>query len=371
MAAHSLSLRTPRRSAGMLCAALALAAFIGCSGNSDRAGGGSVRATRSLPTSPLRGIETPAAPGAARGNGNAPGGEFYPLVAGNRWRFHQREITTISSFDSSGAESTTFSYEYNEDFESELLCNDVIDGVSYLFQRDRYLVSPDTIDAYSPLRQDAGGLYLRIGPATSIAPPCAGGPAPARRGARAEIVRFVDRGWDALAARIIDPARRAAYHEAWSRLEGRLSSAAGGRGLASLEGGAGSNGALGALEGEATVLSYPIHPHARWRVATLPDGSCYEAIVEAEDGLDLPVGHVPAYRLRWKTPFDGLRDFTYFWYGRSGLLRSRQHFEGIATDPYGRPIGKIVAELSTYLVDLTLGRGRFAERGAGAAASLR
>jgi len=68
--------------------------------------------------------------------------------------------------------------------------------------------------------------------------------------------------------------------------------------------------------GESIVLGHPLHVGARW---AWDESGLYGQEVEAIEVLDLPIGRVPAYRIRLFGFPPGWR--ITWWYGRAGLLK--------------------------------------------------
>ena len=111
--------------------------------------------------------------------------------------------------------------------------------------------------------------------------------------------------------------------------------------------------------GEITRLEYPLHPGAQWVIRADPR---FESIVEGAEVLDLAVGHVPGWRIRIESVLFGPDDRVHIWYGRGGFLKLEAYFEGIATDPGGNRLGRLISEESEVLTEVSLSGGRFAAR---------
>jgi len=204
-------------------------------------------------------------------------------------------------------------------------------------------------------RQDGAGLY-EADVESQLPPVCAG--VTGRQTLDAEGVETPpgEAAWAGVEARLSDPAKQVAYRAAWERVQARASvlrQALGtARGIPRAAGG-------GVEPGEITRLEYPLHPGARWVIRADPR---FESIVEGAEVLNLAVGHVPGWRIRIDSVFLGQDDRVHVWYGRSGFLKLVAHFEGVATDASGNPIGRVISDESEVLTELALGGGRFAAR---------
>ena len=111
-------------------------------------------------------------------------------------------------------------------------------------------------------------------------------------------------------------------------------------------------------------LAYPLRPGASWvvREGFFP----VVATVEALEVLDLPVGRVPAWRIRLDRPglYEPERDHSHVWYGRVGFLQLVTHLEDDVVDN-GVVTGVIEAEMRQTLDGVQLASpGRFARDGA-------
>jgi hypothetical protein len=82
---------------------------------------------------------------------------------------------------------------------------------------------------------------------------------------------------------------------------------------------------------EIKLLSYPLHQGTTWTTA-YP----IQATVEGVDVLDLPIGRLPAYRVRTFLP--GLEDhLIQSWWSRRGLLKERRYYRETCVDPICPP----------------------------------
>jgi hypothetical protein len=87
-----------------------------------------------------------------------------------------------------------------------------------------------------------------------------------------------------------------------------------------------------AQPGELKLLSYPLHVATAW---TLADP--IQATVEGVEVLDLPVGRLPAYRVKVYLP--GLEEDYQIqnWWSRRGLLKDRRYIRARCLDPICPP----------------------------------
>lgn len=110
---------------------------------------------------------------------------------------------------------------------------------------------------------------------------------------------------------------------------------------------------------ERCRLAYPLHVGASWVFA--PGFFPQTETVEAMEVLDLPVGRLPAWRIRVDRPgiWEPGRDWSHVWYGRAGLLQVVTHLEDDVV-VHDRVTGFIEVEMRQTLdqVDLA-GPGRF------------
>jgi hypothetical protein len=239
---------------------------------------------------------------------------FYPLDLGNHWRFHR-----VFTFQGQVIRRSRIDHDQ--------VCVDaigdreyVVDGIT---QIDSTLAGPLTFHQWVRARQDPTGLYeadVDIG----VPPPCADAGDAA---AAMPVDRTVLDGTNPpdVAREAIARVRRIEM-----LLAGRGSTAAG---------------------GELTRLRYPLVVGATWTVRSQP--ITFTSTVEALESLVLPIGTVPAYRLRIDSEVAGPGDRVVVWYGRSGMLGMLVHVE-ISADG-----GPLIAEDVITLEDLAIDRGRF------------
>jgi hypothetical protein len=72
--------------------------------------------------------------------------------------------------------------------------------------------------------------------------------------------------------------------------------------------------------------------------------------------VNLPLGTLPAWKLRGTSELFGPEDRVHFWYSRLGLLRIRFHVVGDATDNTGNVIGRVVTDSDQSLTEIHLVR---------------
>ena len=340
-----------------LGAALPLLALIGCSGSSDRAA--RVSADRPSPlalTRPVPDEGAAAAPGQTAESG------FYPLDLGDRWSYRTRFVTQI--FPGGGPPLPPEELSWTTDYEN--VCIESGGEKSYVVRRFSSPQYPDPVVGWDRLRQDHSGLYLANLP-PSIPPACDGGQ-PARRAATSERVRL-ENSWSEIASRV--PADQGpAWRAAWERLEARRARVLGALSAGLREGAASDRGADPArstLAPELLLLAYPLHKGAHWVSLDSPHVTY---TVVGHENLDLPAGRMVGWHLHEDADFLGHRDRVDWWYSSAGFLRLELLLQGEATDEAGNPLGLLVTEQSTVLTDLSLVRGRTADRGAGSAANV-
>jgi hypothetical protein len=339
MRTSDLSLRVSSLSAGIALLALALS---GCG-------------RTAAPVSPAAGREPESAlrAGIAGAGGLAQGGHsanlFYPLDLGNHWGYdHALGLYTIPI---GGPPGPVFGLNDRHNF--DIVCIEQLAGRSYFIERESF---PGGVSIWSRIRQDGAGLY-EADVAVTLPPTCAAEAGRQKLDAEGMSTRAGEAAWAGVAARLADPAKQAAYRAAWERIQTRAAEV---RRALGVEPGLPRAAAGGGVEpGEITRLEYPLHPGAHWVIRADPR---FESIVEAAEVLDLAVGHVAGWRIRIETEFLGPDDRVHVWYGRSGLLKLEAHFEGVATDPDGNPIGRVISDESDVLTDLSLSGGRFAAR---------
>ena len=276
-------------------------------------------------------------------------GGFYPLEVGNHWSY-ERAIA-LFTIPVDGPPGPVFGSRHPVD--RDLVCVEQIGDQRYVVEQNG---APATPPWWVRYRQDGAGLY-EADVTVALPPACLGATGRRAFETGAASARPGEASWSALAARSADPARQVAYRAAWERLETRAAAIRQVIGAARRAPADARHG--GAQPGEITRLEYPLHPGAHWVIRGQPS---FEATAEANEVLDLPPGRMPAWRIRIDSEFLGANDHVHVWYGRSGFLKYAAHFEGVATDPAGNPVGTVVADETEDLLELSLNRGRFATR---------
>ena len=284
------------------------------------------------------GVDVPIASSAAE-NG------FYPLHLGNEWSYAY--TLSIVIIPEGGPPDPAFGLSDRRT--RDLVCVETRGGNPYVVERT-YYPSP-RVFTWVRYRQDRDGLF-EADVETTLPPTCSAASGRRHFDAGARVVGSGEEAWAAIAAKFPAPARQAAYREAWEGIAARA---------AAIRRALGAEPepprAAGVEAGEITRLEYPLRPGAHWVIRETPR---FEATVEGAETLDLAVGHVPAWRIR--IDFDGLgaNDRVSVWYGRAGFLMSDVHVEGVATDPEGNPIGRLIYDETEELEELALNGGRFA-----------
>lgn len=281
-----------------------------------------------------------AGAGGEAGVPGARGGGLVPLGNGYRWTYEGGVVLQEPGepFEIPRVETHTIIGTENRSGRDYWLLEQVIE--EHAFGEDREIVY------WSRLRQDRTGLFVAD---VSLTEPPAG-PAVVMD-PRADTSLEV--AWERLAGSL-GVIERAAYRRAWEELVARRAA------LRSLVRLAASTVAAavpgrdpgGVAEGELTRLSYPLHPGAEWVIREEPLFRCR---VEAVDVLSLPIGRVPAYRLRIDGVFFDADDDVFFWYGHVGFVGHSVHTESVARDSEGNPIGMIIADDTLFLTSVALG----------------
>jgi hypothetical protein len=335
---------SPRASGPLAGIALLALVLSGC----GRTAAPVAPAAERVPESALR-AELAGAGGLAQGGQSA--NLFYPLDLGNHWGYeHDLSVYVIPD---GGPPGPAFGLSDRRD--RDLVCIEQLAGRSYVVERESY---PGGLFSWVRYRQDGAGLYeadINI----SLPPACARARATGRQKFEAEGVATLpgEAAWAGVEAKLADPAQQVAYRAAWERVQARASAI---RQALWTGPGIPRAAAGGGVEpGEITRLEYPLHPGAHWVIRADPR---FESIVEGAEVLDLAAGHVPGWRIRIETDLLGPNDRIHIWFGCSGLLKLAAHLEGVATDPGGNPIGRVISEESEVLTELSLGTGRFAAR---------
>lgn len=236
---------------------------------------------------------------------------FYPLQVGNQWHYVYTYSSQFLPADGSNPEPPIVQRSTNE---RTMVCNEEIDGRVYLVERQ--LSKSGDRPFWVGYRQDRTGLYewQKAPP-----PPCdaisAAPSAEHRATASGASLRGAHAILEARAMRLITAARRGG----------------------------------GPFDHELQRLQYPLHPGARWDVLPKP---LLAAEVEGVDVIDLPTGPESAYRIRYRGEVLGANDQFRVWYGRSGYLGLRGHFQYESTVPRGTFVG----EFSEVLDEISLNK---------------
>ena len=264
--------------------------------------------------------------------------EFYPLELGNRWRYVYTYSTQFRPGDGSPlepplVESTTT--------ELEIVCNEEVDGRSYIVQRGTY--KSGTRRFWTLFHQDRTGLYQGF---SLRAPACDASPALNEGDLQFRAVDEVD--WTRKIESVHEARARNAIRMASPILESRFERFA-------VELGLGRGRMGGPLGDEATALVYPLHPGASWNVRPARVASPLLAVVEGVDVLTLPTGRAPAYRIRYvdETPGSGNGDVR-MWYGRAGYIGAVGHASYTIPSFGGAAPDTVVSDWTDVLDDVSL-----------------
>jgi hypothetical protein len=275
------------------------------------------------------------------------GGAFYPLEVGNRWAYdHSLGLYFVPV---GGPPGPVFGV--NDHQGRELVCVEQRGGHGYFVEQQSF--ENPSLFTWTRFRQDGDGLF-EADVASNEPPACSGATGRRVFDAGASAARS-EAAWSAIAARI-DPARQAACRAAFDRVQARAAAIRAALGVLSRSPVL-TPGITGVDAGEITRLAYPLHPGASWVIRSSPR---FESTVEGRDALALASSRVPGWRIRIDSEFNGPDDHVHVWYGRDGFLRLEDHLEGIATDPNGVPIGRMILDESLVLTEVSLNGGRFA-----------
>jgi len=263
--------------------------------------------------------------------------DFYPLAIGNRWR-----STRIWAAKFAGEDPPWWLPDTGtEDYEFEQVCSELREGVPYMVEKQRWWNNEGNGGTWHlRYRQDALGLYGAD--ICSCEPPeCSDAP----RGAASARSQPYERLWAKIAAQIPGESDRAAANVSWDELCAKLDRA---RSFA-VPIAPQVNRTF-----ELTILEYPLYPGQNWILRNDPEWMV-QANVEAFETLELPVGRVPAYRIRITIPQepDDAIDILQWW-GRCGLMRSTMHFESEVVGEDGEPIGVLAWDEIQDVTDINL-----------------
>jgi len=262
---------------------------------------------------------------------------FFPLSIGNQWLYFGQASIAIEG------DSLLYAAAYRE--LHELIRTEELFGRSYIVERQTQFSSlyPEPPQGSESIwiryRQDKSGLYeadvfVSQPPDYMALPP---GTLAIGTTDRTRARHSLERGM-AILNRSADAG---AYGRALARLERKIAivNAAARRNPGRSPHGIGPPG--GVLPDELTRLKYPLHPGQSW---TIRDEPLFTSTVEAREVLDLPAGRFVGSRIRIRSDFFDAQDTVLFWFGCDGLLGMRAHLEGVATDEWGTPIGKLIGE---------------------------
>jgi hypothetical protein len=272
--------------------------------------------------------------------------EFFPLRAGNRWRY------AISSTTDMSANSARFAMTwYRGDHIQEQTCTGDNGGVSYLAAFDSTHVVGDGYESstwyWTLMRQNGSGLY-EVDYALAD-PPC-GTVEGAMRPALAPGAR-TQRDWERFSSEPAVAAQRAAWESAWQRHVAKLATVE----SIIFEGGPWRFDPQRPLrhpeDGELLVLAYPLEVGRQWIVRNRPD---YRATVEAHEPVDVPAGHFKAYRLRMRSDLFPPDLKVWFWYGSQGLLKHHYEVSTLAVDSNNNIVGTFRSTYEEVLAELDL-----------------
>ena len=255
---------------------------------------------------------------------------LYPLAVGNRWDYRIRtrsEITTDAGPQPPVVEENSLAIE--------ITGTQTIDGRDYFQQSESDPSQAPPNSSVFNLRGNRFGLFeLDL---VSAQQDLATDAAPLDDNVAA-LMAYVDRT-------VTDPSQRAAFQRAAAEVAAKIAAA-----RPTL---VGRPGRPGAVPGEITLLSYPLYPGARWIVR---DDPRFARIVVGPERVNLPLGTLPAWKLRGTSELFGPEDRVHFWYSRLGLLRIRFHVVGDATDNTGNVIGRVVTDSDQSLTEIHLVR---------------
>jgi hypothetical protein len=261
---------------------------------------------------------------------------FHPLAVGNRWRLHRDWALKVS-----GDYPPGLPLRGQDDYEFEQICEEVRGNASYIVEKQTWWDDEGGGGSWHVrYRQDASGLYqpdlcLCEPPQCSVAPQV-----PASASAHP-----YERLWERIAARLPDGANRAAVKASWDALYARIERARNPTSLARDR---------ASRIFELTILKYPLYPGQSWFLRHDPEWFV-QASVEAFEVVDLPVGRVPAYRIRIEVPHEPDDVFEILqWWGRCGLMRATMHVETEIVGEDGEPIGTLVWDEIQDVTDIDL-----------------
>jgi hypothetical protein len=261
---------------------------------------------------------------------------LFPLAVGNRWDYHVRsrsQLTTDAGPQPPLVVENPFVVE--------------ITGTETAGERTYFLESefvPGTVPPSGPVfrvRESRFGLF-ELDEVVAQADVTLDG-APVDR-AGADLEAYVDRS-------IADPGQRAAFHRAAVEVAAKLDQVRSSLARRHLR------PRTGADPGEITMLSFPLFVGARWVVR---DDPRFQRIVVARDRVNLPLGTFPAFKIRGTAELFGPGDRVFFWYSNLGLLSMRVHVTADAVDDADHVIGRVVLDQDQSLTGIHLVGGQAA-----------
>lgn len=280
----------------------------------------------------------PAAPSARMGHG-----DFFPLQQGNRWEHARHFQAWIIPDEGEPPDPVTVEAR----IVSQIAGSETRHGLIYDIMERQWNEEGNEFTQWIRMRQDPGGLYEAD---VFVTEPPTTGLTDLSRATPSERWSAVHR---ALTSQSEAEDLHPGYLEALERLLERHE-----RILALLSGGTGGRSKASRRsdpqDDELLRLAYPLRPGTTWTVLQDPLGT---ATVEGREVLELPSGKAAAWRIRWEWEFLEAGDRVVTWYGRCGMLKLEAHTEGVATDPGGEPIGRLIGDESETLVDLDVQRG--------------
>jgi hypothetical protein len=266
---------------------------------------------------------------------SGPNGAFYPLDLANHWSYARTFRFQI--VPNSGPPSPP--EEFLSTLDIDLIGHEERYGREYVVQRETYHEDDNVFSSSFLYRQDRGGLYnADPEPVTDLV----------ARSSRRPSGPFAN------AAPIVAALRAVGAGPAYMRAVVRLLEKHQQIRQVALRAGVIADAARpGALPGEITMLSYPLHTGASWIVRESPIRVVNS--VQASESLELPAGRFTGWRIRIDFPdLFGPDDRAQVWQSRSGLLQLRAHFVGEATDDQGNFIGRVISDETQELTSLSL-----------------
>jgi len=254
---------------------------------------------------------------------------IYPLAVGNRWDYHIRTVSQITT--DAGPQPPVVA---ERPWAAEIVRTAQAGDLDYFIQLES---DPSYACALCGeqfwVRQSRLGLFEldNVGTRPGVTVDGTSNDPEA-----AALVAYVDRA-------LADPGQRAAFRRAASAIAAKLAL------VRPIPGGPRS--ALDAAPGEITLLSYPLYVGERWIVRESPR---FARIVVGREVVSVPLGMFPAWKIRGDSELFGPDDRVFFWYSNLGLLSVRYHVVGDAVDDTGNVIGRVVTDSDQSLTDIHL-----------------